>query len=468
MNPETVRSVLRADAFNVALAIVIITASIASAALFAASRRVKDPAILWFAVFSGLYGVRLVIQTDTAAFVFSLGKSFQAYATATITYIVILPAVMFIYEVIPTWRPVLRWLFRALVVFAIAGIVTDQVLRRPGSLQTLNNVFVLVYSVLFIAMLFWRTPPGIDIRPVRVGVLPFAAAVIVANVGALGAPELPFNPEPFGFAIFLGSLGWIVAQRAMRTQERLTAIENELEIARRIQLSILPREMPKAGWLSVAARYLPMTAVAGDFYDFLIVDQKRMGVLVADVSGHGVPAALIASMVKVAIAAQLPHADDPAKVVRGMNQTLCGKLQGQFVTAAYLFLDFENQKMRYAAAGHPPMMWAHDGAIEPVVENGLLLGIMAAAPYQSVERDMRAGDRFFLYTDGLVEAANQKDEFFGEERLRDALNDAGALPADACAAKILDRLADWAGYDRGRSQDDDLTVVVVDIMAPTA
>ena len=99
-----------------------------------------------------------------------------------------------------------------------------------------------------------------------------------------------------------------------------------------------------------------MTAVAGDFYDFLVIDPERVGILVADVSGHGVPAALIASMVKVAFAAQKDHADTTAAVLAGMNETLCGRLAGQYVTAAYLFIDTRSRMIRYGAAGHPPML----------------------------------------------------------------------------------------------------------------
>src|SRR5271154_2836479 len=137
---------------------------------------------------------------------------------------------------------------------------------------------------------------------------------------------------------------------------QLLAINVELEMARQIQLSILPRSTPKIQGLEIAAQYLPMTSVAGDFYDFIVVDEKHLGILVADVSGHGMPAALIASMLKIALAAQEPHAADPAQVLLGLNQALCGKFQRHYVTAAYLFVDMLKGTLRYAGAGHPPMM----------------------------------------------------------------------------------------------------------------
>ena len=145
--------------------------------------------------------------------------------------------------------------------------------------------------------------------------------------------------------------------RGIREQlaRQLFTIRKELETARQIQLSILPSEIPKIEGLDIAARYVPMTAVAGDFYDLIVVDEKRIGILAADVSGHGMPATLIASMLKIAFSAQATHADHPAQLLLGLNQSLCGKFQHQYVTAAYLFVDMEKQTMTYAGAGHPPL-----------------------------------------------------------------------------------------------------------------
>src|SRR5499427_3988275 len=118
---------------------------------------------------------------------------------------------------------------------------------------------------------------------------------------------------------------------------QLRSINSELELARQIQLSILPQETPHLQGLEIEARYLPMSSVAGDFYDFIVVDEKHVGILIADVSGHGLPSALIASMLQSAFAAQSAHASDPVRVLTGLNQALCGKFQWHFVTATYLF-----------------------------------------------------------------------------------------------------------------------------------
>ena len=181
------------------------------------------------------------------------------------------------------------------------------------------------------------------------------------EVGAVDYIHKPFSP-----AVVQARVRTHLVLRGIREQlaRQLLTIQKELETARQIQLSILPADVPKMEGLDIAARYIPMTSVAGDFYDFIIVDEKHLGILVADVSGHGMPAALIASMLKIALAAQVPHAADPAQVLLGLNQALCGKFEHHYITAAYLFVDMQKRSLTYAGAGHPPLLvWgpARDG-----------------------------------------------------------------------------------------------------------
>jgi serine phosphatase RsbU (regulator of sigma subunit) len=306
----------------------------------------------------------------------------------------------------------------------------------------------------------YTLPPGSipELKTLRVVLLVWGAFVIYNNVRSL----LPFGNnsdyEFVGFAIFLCSLAYLVARRSMQTEAALASIRNELEIARRIQTSILPEEMPQLEGLRVAAKYVPMSEVAGDFYDFLVVDKRRVGLLIADVSGHGVPAALVASMVKVAIAAQAEHADDPAKVMAGLNSVLAGKLQGQFVTAAYLFLDLGKGTGCYSAAGHPPLLHyrSADHTVLDVVENGLILGFVPFATYEAKTFDFGAGDRFLLYTDGVMEAA-QNGEEFGEARVKGVLSRSGSAN-DICQS-VSREISSWT---RGVASDD-ITIVAVDI-----
>lgn len=146
-----------------------------------------------------------------------------------------------------------------------------------------------------------------------------------------------------------------------------------MEIARQIQASILPTSVPEVKNLRIAASYRPMAAVAGDFYEFIQLDQHRLGVLVADVSGHGVPAALSASMIKVAVQSVVSCAHDPAEVLRILNRILSGQLRNQFVSAAFLWVDMEIAQALYSAAGHPALLCWREGKLQHIESNGLLL-----------------------------------------------------------------------------------------------
>ena len=242
---------------------------------------------------------------------------------------------------------------------------------------------------------------------------------------------------------------------------QLFVIQHELDLARVIQLSILPHQLPKIEGLEIAARYLPMSTVAGDFYDFLIVDEKHIGMLVADVSGHGPAAALIASMLRIALAAQLPCASEPAKVLWGLNKALCGNLGHNFVTAAYVFLDIERGALKYAGAGHPPLLlWTRSaGSTREVEENGLFLGQFSDATYTAVEMPFEAGDWGVLYTDGIPECRNRMEEEFGTSRFMRFMEENHGLGVNEFADALLGRLSSWSEQPQGQGQRDDMTLV---------
>jgi len=277
------------------------------------------------------------------------------------------------------------------------------------------------------------------------------------------------NVEFLGFLVFVACLGYVSAYRTFANEERLLAINKELEIARRIQSSTLPQSVPTLRGLEIAARYVPMSAVAGDFYDFLSVDEKRVGILVADVTGHGVPAALIASMLKVAFAGQAAHAHDPARVLAGLNRSLCGKFEEHFVTAAYLFVDLEKSLLRYSAAGHPPLMLASRaaGKVREIEENGVMLGMFPEAAYSSMEIRVGPGDRCLLYTDGVLEAKNAAQEEFGKPRCKEFLETQRDIPAARFANALIDSIARFSGHNSGRAQEDDITLLVLDFQEDT-
>ena len=415
---ELLRRVLLADAARLVVAIVSMAIGLASILVQWMRRKTQDRVRLWFGLLALLYGYRALLMTNSARYFLTRGNiNFQI---ALITFTIGIPAILFGWGLVSkTQNRVTKSLLVVNVLMAATFLVFFWNGNVVRALFVANNVLVISFTLAMIVYLFVAPADSVpELKTLRVVVSIWGLFVIYNNI----RPWLPQRGADFefvGFAVFLCSLGWLVARRSLRTEEALVAIRNELEIARRIQTSILPEAMPELKDIQIAARYVPMSEVAGDFYDFLVVDDRRVGLLIADVSGHGVPAALVASMVKVAIAAQAEHAHDPAKVMAGLNAVLSGKLQGQFVTAAYLFLDLEARKASYSAAGHPPLLHyrAAERSIQEVVENGLILGVMPFASYQSKELTLDPGDRFLLYTDGVIEA-NQRGEEFGEERVK--------------------------------------------------
>jgi serine phosphatase RsbU (regulator of sigma subunit) len=226
--------------------------------------------------------------------------------------------------------------------------------------------------------------------------------------------------------------------------------------------------LPKLPGLEIAARFLPMTSVAGDFYDFIQIDDTHLGILMADVSGHGLPSALIASMLQVALTAQVGHASEPAKVLRGLNRALCGKFTHNFVTAAYVYVDLEKELMRYAGAGHPPVLQYRTatGKAAQVLENGLVLGMLEQTTYEALELTLEPGDRHVLYTDGIVEAANPGQELYGTDRFMRFMEANKSLAADPFADALLAELGNWIGLSADQGQQDDVTLLLFDFKRP--
>ncbi len=281
------------------------------------------------------------------------------------------------------------------------------------------------------------------------------------ELGALDYIRKPFSP-----AIVKARVRTQLLLRDSREQvnRQVQAVNHELEMARHIQLSILPSRSPAVPGLSVAARYLPMTTIAGDYYDYLPIDEKHIGILVADVSGHGAPSALITSMLKIVLAEQAPHASDPAKVLGGMNDALCGKFDRHFVTAAYIFLDLEQGVLRYGGAGHPPLsIWrGSSGKAEAFEENGLLLAQFPEETYTFIEVPFESGDRVVLNTDGVSECPNPAGEEFGTGRLLAFLDQNRELAGEGFADAVLDALSQWSKQPRGENQHDDITLLTID------
>jgi sigma-B regulation protein RsbU (phosphoserine phosphatase) len=291
-----------------------------------------------------------------------------------------------------------------------------------------------------------------------------ALEVLYTNLSSvLGYSVVPWVAS-LGFGALLFSLGYVALEIMFSNERRLLAIETELETARQIQSSILPASVPELAKLRIAAAYYPMTAVAGDFYQFVQSDKNHLGILVADVSGHGIPAALISSMIKVAMQSVAAHADEPAQVLAGLNRILWSEAHGQFASAAYMWIDSEKHSALYSAAGHPPLLcWRNSkGEMQRIESNGLLFGVQPEAVYPVCSVPVEPSDRFLLYTDGVTETENAAGEAFGDRQLERIVRDHRLQPASELSSSVLAELQRWR--PAAISQQDDVTLIVVDIL----
>jgi phosphoserine phosphatase RsbU/P len=449
---DHVLRVFRRDEFYLFLGAAFTTFGLSSAA-FSLLRRKFDPMLFWLALFSIFYGLRLWLQLGTIELLAHPSAFFFNLRSAS-NYLVPVPG-FFYFQAAGFLGRHGRKIAIALAVPFLCLFVATFVFGYKHSFDLANSLIVIGSLIASLVESFRRKGADKDFIIVRWGIAVFVLFALYGNIAAtLGVHHFY---EPIGFAFFLGVLGFVAARRTLSRDQKLNELQKELEIARRIQMDILPSPYPPSDHFQVAARYVPMTSVAGDFYDFLLTDEKQAGLLIADVSGHGVPAALIASMVKLAATSQRANVADPAALLSGMNTVLCGNTQSQFVTAAYVYLDATASMLRYSAAGHPPMLLLRAGEIMDITENGLMLAAFSFATYATVAHPIRPGDRLVLYTDGLLEAVNSDGEEFGPLRLGALLKDSAHLAANQAADHVVSSLKLWA-----RSQNDDLTVVICD------
>jgi len=425
-------------------------------------------AVVWFGLLSSFYGLRLL--AEARAFVGVLppfAMAIREFFIVFLTHVIIIPALMVWYELSTGGiRKLVKIFVIVAAVIAVIGVGVALVTGDNERFLPLNNVLAILFTILIAALnlipSLSRRYLVIQSRVMAAGTLVLAAMVLQVNLASFLPIQRWSEWEPLAFGIFVLSVGYAAIERVLQTEGKLQSIEQELDVAREIQKSILPERAPTISGLNVAATYYPATSVAGDFYEFVQVDDKHIGFLVADVSGHGVPAALIASMIKVAMHAVKPSAASPSELMSALNRIMTQQLKGQFVTAAYLYLDLEARLMRYAAAGHPPMVrWNKPGDIQRIESNGLLFGVLKETEYPSVEFPLRGGDHFLLYSDGLSETENTAGEQFQAQRMSVVIKQGCEASVERLSETLFRESAAW--QPATLPQQDDVTMVLVEV-----
>jgi predicted ester cyclase len=251
------------------------------------------------------------------------------------------------------------------------------------------------------------------------------------------------------------NLTWRFRAAEARERER---IEQELRVARRIQQSLLPEAIPELEGWRIAAYYGPAREVGGDFYDFLELEDGRLGLVVGDATGHGMPAALMMATTRGMLRAVVQSLESPGEVLARVNEALVADVPpSTFVTCFYGILDPKSGQLVYANAGHDlPYLW-HGGAAEELRARGMPLGLMPGMGYEEKEITLKRGEGVLFYSDGLVEAHDPHYEMFGFPRLRALLADHGE--ERSLVNFLMEELSSFTG--QSWEQEDDITLMTL-------
>jgi serine phosphatase RsbU (regulator of sigma subunit) len=282
---------------------------------------------------------------------------------------------------------------------------------------------------------------------------------------------LPINLEQFttlvrkqpDFALRVMNYMSVRSRRMMTEEVKLLRLEDELRIGREIQLSLLPERCPGIPGWEFAAFYRPARMVGGDLYDFIPLppDGSRLNIVIADVTGKGVPAALFMALSRTLLRVESGYSGSPAQTLRRANRYIVEDSRSRlFLSISLATLDTSNGRLTFANGGHDRPLWLRKstGDIQPLTAAGLLLGVFPDIVLADNEIEMSPGDYLIFYTDGVTEAQNEQGEFFDEERLRNTIT-AGL---GASAQQLLERVVTAVEQFTGATpQADDLTLVVV-------
>jgi sigma-B regulation protein RsbU (phosphoserine phosphatase) len=271
-----------------------------------------------------------------------------------------------------------------------------------------------------------------------------------------------FVQKPWNNTTLLEILAREIADGRVARQQNVRH-EREQSDARAIQRGLLPSTLPRIGPYRMAATWRPASGYGGDCYDARTFDDDVLGLLIADVAGKGLPAALLMSNLQAAVRAFSEGAVAPHEVCARVNRLLCGHMvSGRFVTACYIRLDCRRHVLTCANAGHnPPLLVRASGDVVRLATGGTVLGVFPDVTYEQHEVDIRPGDRLVLYTDGITEATSPDGEEYSEERLAAAIRDRAGLDAPSLTAALFENVLAFAEH----TLHDDATIMSV-VVAP--
>ena len=286
---------------------------------------------------------------------------------------------------------------------------------------------------------------------------------IAMNRGAFDFVTKPIDFQDLEITINRTLDEILALKRSLQDRAELNALQQELNIAARIQQSILPRvfpAFPERTEFDVFAAMTPAKEVGGDFYDFFLIDGERLGFVIGDVAGKGVPAALFMAVTRTLLRATAMQASSAGDCLQYVNKVLAAEsADSMFVTLFYGILNSRTGEVEFAVGGHnPPYVFSESGVRPLCFEGHMIVGIRQGVSYKSERIQLQPGEGLFLFTDGLTEATNEAQDLFSEERLEATLQSCAAHPLPSLVGSVTEEVRKFVA---GAPLADDLTIMTV-------
>jgi two-component system sensor histidine kinase ChiS len=258
----------------------------------------------------------------------------------------------------------------------------------------------------------------------------------------------------------------ISLKKSVLSRDELNLLKRDIHIAHEIQNSILTQDVPKDSRYSISANYRPMYELGGDFYEIIKIDDERTGVLIADVSGHGIPAAIICAMLKVIFGFHSDLLNSPGAMLERINRTISPYLGNQFITACYACIDLAGMTVKESSAGHWPMLIHRRGTgiVEHREGKGVPIGWLDDAKYDEELYKLSTGDRLIFFTDFIVEARNPEEKMYGLNNFKELIKESAAMFSGEFTDTTMSVLIEWCGAKSQAQFEDDATLIAVDIL----
>jgi serine phosphatase RsbU (regulator of sigma subunit) len=271
-------------------------------------------------------------------------------------------------------------------------------------------------------------------------------------------------------AMELETANEVLNSQAMELKNALEQLEKnnrqimeELSLASELQKSLLPKDFPSHLPMDISHKYIPFLEIGGDFYDVIPLDFTTIGIIITDVSGHGVASAFLTAMLKMSFTHYAPNDFSPAKTLSILNEEFVKLIRTEhYLTAFYAVIDFQNMKCSYCNAGHPrQLLFRKDGEVIELSSKGFFVGMFENTEYQDEQIDIHAGDKLCFFTDGIIETINNDDEQFGKENIIRIVNNEMDESVADIANTLMSDLIDYVNTD---GFQDDITFLIMEII----